>query len=66
MRILNELQASFFAKTDGGLYLQNIRELACALGAKIPGCRVAQLEYNVKYFITSLSNRMNRKALGAG
>jgi hypothetical protein len=61
-----ELQARFFAKTGGGLYLQNIRELACALGVKVPGCRVAQLKYIVKYFITSLSVRTGCAALVVG
>jgi hypothetical protein len=33
---------------------------------EFPSLRVAQRCYIVKYFIISLSNRMNQKGLGAG
>jgi hypothetical protein len=64
--ILKELQGRFFAKNVKILDLRNIKELACALGGRIANFRVAQAFYIIEYFIISLSNRMNRKGLGAG
>ena len=66
MRILKELQSRFLAKNAKILDLRNIKELAYVPGVRIPECRVARHCYIVKYFIISLSNRMNQKELNAG
>ena len=56
MRILKELQGRFLGKNAKILDLRNVKELACVLGVRIPGSRVARHCYIVKYFIISLSN----------
>jgi hypothetical protein len=61
-----ELPERFFAKTNGALDLQNIKKLAWVLGVKIPPCTIAQVQYNVKYFIISLSVRTRHVALVGG
>ena len=66
MRILKELQGHFFAKNAEVLDLRNIKELARAAGVQISKSKVAQHCFLVKYFIISLSNRMNRKGLVCG
>jgi hypothetical protein len=66
VRILKEVQCQFFEKNVEVLDLRKIKELACALDVQIPKFRVAWLGFLVKYFITSLSNGMNRKGLAGG
>ncbi len=59
MRILKELQGRFLVKTAKIPDLWNIKELACVSGVGIYEFIVAPHCYIVKYFIISLSNRMN-------
>ena len=66
MRILKELQDRFFAKNAEILDLRNIKELVCLAGVQISKLRVALCCFIVKYFIISLSKRLNWKSLGVG